>query len=127
MHASTVPALRPSRRDGVEARHSLDRGDHLHRGDPQAPRRYDDPYYVVDAVVDAPFGCYPGTVPGLYRADLEHLMEFGVAQMQGKMDAYLEKWVHSVSSHTEMMEKRVGFKKMQTLRSEETHTEGYYT
>ena len=85
------------------------------------------PYYVVDAVVDAPFGCYPGTVPGLYRADLEHLMEFGVAQMQGKMDAYLEKWVHSVSSHTEMMEKRVGFKKMQTLRSDETHTEGYYT
>ena len=85
------------------------------------------PYYVVDAVVDAPFGCYPGTVPGLYRADLEHLMEFGVAQMQGKMDAYLEKWVHSVTSHTDMMEKRVGLKKMQTLRSDETHTEGYYT
>ena len=85
------------------------------------------PYYVVDAVVDAPFGCYPGTVPGLYRADLEHLMEFGVAQMQGKMDAYLEKWVHSVTSHADMMEKRVGFKRMQTLRSDETHTEGYYT
>ena len=85
------------------------------------------PYYVVDAVVDAPFGCYPGTVPGLYRADLEHLMEFGVAQMQGKMDAYLEKWVHSVTSHADMMEKRVGFKKMQALRSDETHTEGYYT
>ena len=85
------------------------------------------PYYVVDAVVDAPLGCYPGTVPGLYRADLEHLMEFGVAQMQGKMDAYLEKWVHSVTSHADMMEKRVGFKKMQALRSDETHTEGYYT
>jgi glutaconate CoA-transferase subunit A len=85
------------------------------------------PYYVVDAVVDAPFGCYPGTVPGLYRADLEHLMEFGAAQLQGKMDAYLEKWVHSVSSHADMMEKRVGFKKMQALRSDETHTEGYYT
>ena len=23
------------------------------------------PYYVVDAVVYAPFGCYPGSVPGL--------------------------------------------------------------
>jgi glutaconate CoA-transferase subunit A len=85
------------------------------------------PYYVVDAVVVAPFGCYPGTVPGLYRADLEHLMEFGVAQMQDKMDAYLEKWVHSVTSHTDMMEKRVGLAKMQVLRSDETHTEGYYT
>jgi len=85
------------------------------------------PYYIVDAVVEAPFGCYPGTVPGLYRADLQHLMEFGVAQMQGKMDEYLEKWVHSVASHTEMLEKRVGLAKLNLLRSEETHTEGYYT
>lgn len=85
------------------------------------------PYYLVDAVVEAPFGCYPGTVPGLYRADLQHLMEFGVAQAQGKMEDYLEKWVFSVSSHNEMLEKRVGLEKLQQLRSEETHTEGYYT
>lgn len=85
------------------------------------------PYYLVDAVVHAPFGCYPGTVPGLYRADLQHLMEFGVAQMQNTMDAYLDKWVHSVASHDEMLEKRVGVAKMHVLRSEETHTEGYYT
>ncbi len=85
------------------------------------------PYYLVDAVVHAPFGCYPGTVPGLYRADLQHLMEFGVAQMQGKMDDYLEKWVHSVASHNEMLEKRVGVEKMHAMRAEETHTEGYYT
>ncbi|MBI5287896.1 MAG: CoA transferase subunit A [Chloroflexi bacterium] len=85
------------------------------------------PYYVVDAVVHAPFGCYPGSVPGLYRADLEHLMEFGAAQLQGTMDAYLEKWVYGVASHTEMMEKRVGLAKMQQLQADETHTEGYYT
>ena len=85
------------------------------------------PYYLVDAVVHAPFGCYPGTVPGLYRADLQHLMEFGVAQVQGKMDEYLEKWVFSVASHTEMLEKRVGLEKLNVLRAEETHTEGYYT
>jgi glutaconate CoA-transferase, subunit A len=85
------------------------------------------PYYAVDAVVYAPFGCYPGTVPGLYRADLPHLMEFGVAQAHGKMDEYLEKWVFSVGSHTEMLEKRVGLAKLDQLRAEETHTEGYYT
>jgi glutaconate CoA-transferase subunit A len=85
------------------------------------------PYYVVDAVVHAPFGCYPGTVPGLYSADLQHLMEFGAAQMQGKMDAYLEKWVFSVGSHTEMLETRVGLEKLNQLRAGETHTEGYYT
>ncbi len=84
------------------------------------------PYYVVDAVVYAPFGCYPGTVPGLYRADIQHLMEYGAAQVQGKMDEYLDKWVYSVSSHTEMLEKRVGLEKLNQLRMEETFKEGYY-
>ena len=84
------------------------------------------PYYAVDAVVHAPFGGYPGTVPGLYKADVEHLMESGVAQMQGKMDEYLEKWVFSVSSHQEMLEQRVGQEKLDTLKAEETIKEGYY-
>jgi len=85
------------------------------------------PYYVVDAVVHAPFGCYPGSVPGRYRADLEHLMEFGAAQVRGTMDAYLDKWVFSVASHAEMLERRVGLAKLHQLEAEETHTEGYYT
>lgn len=85
------------------------------------------PYYAVDAVVYAPFGCYPGSVPGLYRADLEHLLEFGAAQVNGTMHEYLEKWVHSVGSHMEMLEQRVGIERMERLRAEETHTEGYYT
>ncbi len=84
------------------------------------------PYYVVDAVVYAPFGCYPGTVPGLYQADIQHLMEYGAAQAQGKMDEYLDKWVYSVSSHTEMLEKRVGLEKLNQLRMDETFKEGYY-
>lgn len=90
------------------------------------PGRTTIPYYVVDAVVYAPFGCYPGTVPGLYRADIQHLMEYGAAQAQGKMDEYLDKWVYSVSSHAEMLEKRVGIEKLNQLRMEETFKEGYY-
>ncbi len=84
------------------------------------------PYYVVDAVVQLPFGGYPGTVPGLYRADAEHLMECGVAQVQGKMDDYLEKWVHSVSSNQEMLDKHVGREKLDAMRAAETIQEGYY-
>ena len=53
-------------------------------------------------------------------------MESGVAQMQGKMDEYLEKWVFSVSSHQEMLEKRVGQEKLDTLKAGETIQEGYY-
>ena len=84
------------------------------------------PFYTVDAVVHTPFGGYPGSVPGLYRADVSHLMEFAVAQVQGKMEEYLEKWVFSVSSNAEMLEKRVGKEKLEQMRADETIREGYY-
>jgi acyl CoA:acetate/3-ketoacid CoA transferase alpha subunit len=90
------------------------------------PGRTTIPYYMVDAVVHLPFGGYPGAVQGLYRADLEHLLEFGAAQMQGRMAEYLDKWIYSVSSHEEMLEKRVGQEKLARLREAETIREGYY-
>jgi glutaconate CoA-transferase subunit A len=84
------------------------------------------PYYAVDAVVHAPFGGYPGSVPGLYRADLDQIIELGGAEAQGKLDDYLEKWVYSVSSNQEMLDTRVGQEKLDTLRASETIQEGYY-
>lgn len=90
------------------------------------PQRTTIPYYLVDAVVVAPFGCYPGSTPGLYAGDIEHWLEFMGAEAQGKTDEYLEKWVYSVASHEEMMEKRVGKEKMSALKTAETVKEGYY-
>jgi glutaconate CoA-transferase subunit A len=90
------------------------------------PQRTTIPYYFVDAVVEAPFGCYPGSTPGLYGGDIEHWLEFMAAEMQGKTDEYLEKWVHSVASHEEMLEKRVGQEKLDSLKAAETVKEGYY-
>lgn len=90
------------------------------------PQRTTIPYYLVDAVVVAPFGCYPGSTPGLYAADIEHWLEFSMAEMQGKTDDYIEKWVHSVASHEEMLDQRVGAKKLVRLQQEETVREGYY-
>jgi glycerate-2-kinase len=92
----------------------------------QQPQRTTIPYYLVDAVVHAPFGSYPGSTPGLYGADLEHWLQFGAAQAQDKTDDYLEHWVHSVASHQEMLEKRVGEQKQEALRQAETVREGYY-
>lgn len=90
------------------------------------PQRTTIPYYFVDAVVVAPFGCYPGSVPGLYAGDIEHWLEFMAAEMQGKTDEYLEKWVFSVASHEEMLDTRVGAKKLLQLRQAEIVREGYY-
>jgi acyl CoA:acetate/3-ketoacid CoA transferase alpha subunit len=78
------------------------------------PQRTTIPYYLVDAVA------------GLYGGEIEHWLEFAAAQMQGKTDEYLEKWVFSVSSHEEMLDKRVGAKKLLQLRQAETVREGYY-
>jgi len=90
------------------------------------PQRTTIPFYFVDAVVVAPFGSYPGTTPGLYGADLEHWLEFAAAQAQDKTDDYLEKWVFSVASHEDMLDQRVGAKKLIQLRQSETVREGYY-
>jgi acyl CoA:acetate/3-ketoacid CoA transferase alpha subunit len=90
------------------------------------PQRTTIPYYFVDAVVHAPFGTYPGSTPGLYGAHLEHWLEFAAAQVQDKTDDYLEKWVHSVASHEEMLEKRVGADRLEQMRQGETVREGYY-
>jgi acyl CoA:acetate/3-ketoacid CoA transferase alpha subunit len=90
------------------------------------PQRTTIPYYFVDAVVVAPFGCYPGSTPGLYAGDIEHWLRFAAAETQGKTDEYLEEWVYSVASHEEMLEKRVGQEKLDSLKAAETVKEGYY-
>jgi glutaconate CoA-transferase subunit A len=90
------------------------------------PQRTTIPYYFVDAVVLAPFGTYPGAVPGLYSSDFQHMLEFAGAEAQDKTGDYLEKWVYSVASHEEMLEQRVGAKKLLQLRQDESIREGYY-
>lgn len=85
------------------------------------------PYYWVDAVVYAPFGAYPGTVPGLYRMDPAHTNECMTASNEDRMGEYLEKYCYSVKSHVEFLEKRVGLEKLLKLKSEETIKEGYYS
>lgn len=92
----------------------------------RSPQRTTIPYYLVDAVVLAPFGTYPGGVPGVYASDGAQALAFAVAQAQGKMDEYLEHWVYSVASHEEMLDKRVGARKLLELQQAETVREGYY-
>lgn len=83
------------------------------------------PYYMVDAVVPAPFGAYPGSMPGVYGADLQHFMEFGMAQASGKIGEYLDKWVYAFDSDARMLEELVGQQKLEQLRAAETVREGY--
>jgi hypothetical protein len=90
------------------------------------PQRTTIPYFFVDAVVHAPFGSYPGSVQGLYSADLEQWIAFAAAGAMNKTDEYLDKWVFSVADHQEMLDKNVGAEKLQALRAADTLKEGYY-
>jgi len=84
------------------------------------------PYYMVDAVVHIPFGCHPGSVPGLYATDGEAMTEMMIADRMGTMDQYLQKWVYAFETHEEMLDKLVGARKLIQLMQAETIKEGYH-
>lgn len=89
------------------------------------PARTTIPYYAVDAVVHLPFGAYPGEMQGRYASDMGHVIEVVGATMRGWIDKYLEKYVTSVGSHAEMMDKLVGYQRMREITARATIKEGY--
>lgn len=93
------------------------------------PGRTTIPYFLVDAVVEAPFGAYPGEMSGLYAADMDHvtlLLQAATNSDETPMLDYLERNVHSVGSNLEFLEKRVGFKRLMQLKRQAEIKEGYY-
>jgi len=92
------------------------------------PGRTTIPYYLVDAVVEAPYGAHPGEVAGRYNADVERINEIAGAgaDVTGKaMAAYLEKYVYSVANHLEYIDKRVGLERLLKLKQRMTIKQGY--
>ena len=45
--------------------------------------------------------------------------------MRGFVDAYLERWVYSLESQQDLLEKRMGVAKLLELQQRETIKEGY--
>jgi acyl CoA:acetate/3-ketoacid CoA transferase alpha subunit len=89
------------------------------------PARTTIPYYVVDAVVHAPFGAYPGEMQGRYASDVPHVIEVIASTLRGLIPQYLDKWVYGVSSHQEMLDKLVGSHKLKEIIGRATIKEGY--
>jgi len=81
-----------------------------------APDRTIIPYYLVDAVVHAPFGSWPGEMAGCYERDEEHYRMFVEAsKTEQKTRGYLQEWVYGVNNHAELIDK-VGRNRLQGLR-----------
>ncbi len=75
------------------------------------------PYYLVDAVVEAPFGSHPGEVCYLYERDEEGIREWVEASRQEETTrAYLEKYVYGVPDHSAYLA-LIGQERLERLRA----------
>jgi len=81
----------------------------------KAPDRTIIPYYLVDAVVEAPFGSHPGEMSGQYVRDEEHIRNY--AEMSKNAEGvkdYIQKWIYNIDNHVEYL-KMVGSDKLNSL------------
>lgn len=67
----------------------------------RAPLQTTLPGVLVDAVVHAPFGAYPGTCPGLYGYDRKHLEEYAALARQGRTQDYLDRYVFAANDDSD--------------------------
>ena len=74
------------------------------------------PYYLVDAVVHAPFGSHPGEMCYLYERDEPHIKHWVQASktVEGTQ-AYLDQYIHNLADHQEYLE-LIGADRLQALR-----------
>ncbi len=78
------------------------------------------PFFVVDAVVEVPFGSHPCEMPGMYYYDEEHIAEWlGLSRTAKGVDEYLQKYIFSVNNFEDYLELCGGVKKLNYLRRRE--------
>lgn len=64
------------------------------------------PYYLVDAVVHAPFGSYPGEMAYMYCRDEPEIKTWvDASQTDEGAQAYLKEWIHDLPDHAAFVDK----------------------
>lgn len=82
------------------------------------------PYFLVDAVVEVPYGSYPGNMPYLYFSDEEHLQEWLRAEKDSAgLADFLERNIYGVPDFTSYLNLHGGLARMAALRNQETLVE----
>jgi len=75
------------------------------------------PYYLVDAVVHAPFGSHPGEMCYYYERDEAHIQDWiEASRTENGTRAYLDKYIHQVDDHQAYLE-LIGLDRQQELRN----------
>jgi glutaconate CoA-transferase subunit A len=78
------------------------------------------PYYLVDAVCHVPYGGYPGTMPGEYFSDEDHLKEWLNAEKDpDAFKAFANRNIYGCKNHEEYINRNGGLEKIKQLRKKE--------
>ncbi len=86
------------------------------------------PYYCVDAVVEVPFGSYPGNMPGEYYSDEDHLRLWLEKEKDPKeFSEFFRKYVLDTKNFDEYLTLCGGIERLRELRSEELFPNGIPT
>ncbi len=84
------------------------------------PEKTTIPFYLVDAVIEVPFGSYPGNMPYEYFLDVEHIKEWLKAEGDPEQyKAFIEKNIYNCKDFNEYLELNGGLEKMRKLRDME--------
>lgn len=75
------------------------------------------PYYLVDAVVEVPFGSYPGNMPYHYFSDEKHLAEWlQVEKDPSRFSEFLNHYIYEPSNFQEYLERCGGLARLKELQ-----------
>jgi len=74
------------------------------------------PYYLVDAVIEVPYGSHPGEMCYVYERDEEHIKEWVEASKDPETtQTYLDKYIYGVKDHQEYLA-LIGEERLQYLK-----------
>jgi glutaconate CoA-transferase, subunit A len=83
------------------------------------------PFYLVDAVVEVPFGSYPGNMPYMYFSDEKHLAEWLQAEKDpAEFEKFLDHYIYNVSEFEEYLVLCGGLRRMEELQKLENVVDG---
>lgn len=64
------------------------------------------PHFLVDAIVEMPYGCHPGEMPGHYYFDEDHIAEWlDRSGTEEGVEAYMDEYIHGVDDFGAYLEK----------------------
>jgi len=76
------------------------------------------PSFIVDSIVEVPYGAHPTSLHAYYDYDIDHLKyAFEQSRDEEKFKKYLDEYVYGVDSHLDYLKRIGGSKKLLQLRA----------